>query len=196
MRSDCTIDTSSGHPTEKTMKIWPVLICVLLSGCAASFGDFYSARIPVHALEAYSGKTEIYETSDVATNAQTLHSHGYVIIGESEFQSANVLHGILEAQLRGQAKKVGADVVLWERRDAGVAIIKTPILVRVPGESQLIMTSSSANANVQVGGVSGHGSASGFSTTLVQTPATYRTETMEIAQQRITQRAIFFRKAK
>ena len=178
------------------MKILSSLSCLLLCGCAASFGDFYSAHVPVRTLMPYSGKTQIYETSDLSTNSQTLYSQGYEIIGESNFQSADVLHPVLEAQLKSQAKKVGADVVLWERRDAGVTVIKIPVLVTEPGQSQLIMTTSSANANVQVGGVNGNGSASGFSTTLVQSSPTYHTETRELAQRRLDQRAIFFRKMK
>lgn len=172
------------------------LLCLSLCGCAASFGDFYSALGMTRPLAAYSGKTEIFGTYDPNGDIQMMRSRGYELIGVSEFQSAKVFRSVLESQLRSVATNVGADVVLWRQRAGETTYAKMPILIADPIESHLIVTSSSANANVQVGGVSGYGSSTGLSTTLVQSAPTYHTETVDIAQQHMAQLALFFRKAK
>lgn len=90
-----------------------VVFVALLTGCANPYAQFYQGEADARKLPSYQSSTEefrIYSASDWERDLTALERRGFVMIGSSSFSAGtNVVH---EYQLREQATKVGAQLVL------------------------------------------------------------------------------------
>jgi hypothetical protein len=96
-----------------------LLISFLLLGGCNDFAKSYKPAAINVALASYSGKTEVAfsATSENLREAiKVLASRGYVCLGTSSFTTTNE---VTVEQIQTQGEKVGADVVLWERKFVG-----------------------------------------------------------------------------
>jgi len=87
---------------------------VLLSGCANYFADYYRGMPDARLRPGYIASTEplkVYSTNDFPRDVKALLQRGYVVIGQSTFNAGR--KKVSEGQLRAQAEKVGAQVVLF-----------------------------------------------------------------------------------
>jgi C-terminal processing protease CtpA/Prc len=113
------------------MKIffYPLMpLCLLLVGCATNgYSSFYREGQSFSAanIEPFSGNTKIIETTDPQKDAQNLVQRGYHLLGESSFMSR---HSENEYLIKQQAKKVGADIVLYSEYYLGAEQISLPTL--------------------------------------------------------------------
>ncbi|MGD1032555.1 MAG: PDZ domain-containing protein [Opitutaceae bacterium] len=98
-----------------------VALALLLGGCATNtFTQFYrdyTAGTPRsdldRALQPYSGTTRIVMTGDSQKDTTELFRQNYAILGESTFEWGKAPS---EEELREQARRAGADVVLYRAR--------------------------------------------------------------------------------
>jgi membrane-associated protease RseP (regulator of RpoE activity) len=110
------------------------VFAILLSACASNpFGKFYtdvtvtvSPEMVASRLEPPSGSTLIYSGSDPKQDTITSYEQGYVLIGYSSFVGA--IH-VTKEELMAQAKKVGADLVIfysqYSHTETGIAPVPT-----------------------------------------------------------------------
>ena len=87
---------------------------IFLTGCVTApngFSQFYQDRAGAGITNAppYSGNTRILTTSNATNDIKELFRSGYGLIGVSAFQGPPQANG----SLTSQAKKVGADIVLY-----------------------------------------------------------------------------------
>jgi hypothetical protein len=95
------------------MKRLILFAAVLLSGCANYFSEYYRGMPNGRLRPEYIASTEplkIYSTNDFSRDVKDLLQRGYVVIGQSAFNAGR--NKVSEGQLREQAEKVGAQVVL------------------------------------------------------------------------------------
>jgi hypothetical protein len=89
-------------------------VCVLLvAGCANPYAQFYSGvqDAPMRPnYEVVQGNLQIYGTDNFDRDAKVLIRRGYTPIGQLSFDAAST--GVSAGQLRKQAAKIGAHVVL------------------------------------------------------------------------------------
>jgi hypothetical protein len=98
---------------------WLLMTCstlAILTGCATrpnSYTQYYQDKAgpDLTNLPPYSGSTQILTTSNTVNDAKDLYRNGYTLLGVSEFQAPSQS----DNDLRLQAIKVGADVVLCSR---------------------------------------------------------------------------------
>lgn len=187
------------------MKIHQVLLTALsvgsLCGCASNpFKQFYSDKTANVApavlskrLMPYSGATQVFTTPDHQRDGQVLMQRGYLVIGESAFEGAV---SVTEAQIKDQAKIVGADIVLWSSSYQGASQAAVPFVQYQPGANSTTYSSGTVNANAYGTGGSAHGTAtySGYSTTT--SPGTFSTTIVPITVHRYAHGATFWRKAR
>lgn len=61
-------------------------------------------------LKEYSGTSVVYSSDNLQRDIGVIARHGFLILGESGFEGGG---SVTDAQLKTQAKKVGADAVLY-----------------------------------------------------------------------------------
>jgi len=143
-----------------------ILIC-FLSACANPYSSYYSGTPNARTLPNYSssnGVLQIYTTNNFEQDINLMNSKGYVVIGQASFIANS--NQVTERQLRLQAEKVGASVVIISVKDAGTVTGAVPI--SVPSNSTSY-TTGSATAYGAGGVANAYGNA---------TTTTYGTQTM------------------
>ena len=174
---------------------------MVLSGCATNYvSQFYRSEINDansalydESLMPFSGTTQIYSSSNHDEDGAALFRRGYTLIGKSGFKGSVA---VSELQLKQQAKRVGADIVLFGSRYQGAFQAAVPFIQYNPGTSSTTHSSGTANANVygSSGSAYGTGSYSGTSTTT--TPGSYSTTVVPTTVHRYAYSASFWRNSK
>ncbi len=142
-----------------------LLLC--LSGCVSSggFGTYYKG-------ETYSPSKNVKLYSYSLSSLEELKRQGYEIIGEASFNGPDVSWD----DAVNQAKKIGADIVLAEKRQTGSNQVFYPRTTYTPGKTYTVNSYSSGTASAYGTGGSAYGGYSGTSTSYVNTPG-YTTKT-------------------
>ena len=123
-------------------------IC-LITGCATipnGFSQFYQDRAGagITNLPPYSGSTKVFVQSANPTNdIKELYRNGYALIGFSAFEGPPQTQDMLMSQ----AKKIGADVVLYSSVYLGSQQAAVPFLQYHPGQTYTTTSSGTVNAN-------------------------------------------------
>jgi hypothetical protein len=102
-----------GITKEKPMKKLCAVLALLLVSCANPYAQFYRGLPDARHVPAYEpvpGDLQIYSTDNFEQDQLALMRRGYLPIGQAAFNAA--ANKVTEAQLREQARKVGAHVVL------------------------------------------------------------------------------------
>jgi PDZ domain len=95
------------------MKLLAVFLALTLSACANPYSQFYRPTIDPKTMPSYIPASEplkIYTTNDFPKDVDALVRKGYTPIGNASFNAAS--NRVTESQLRNQAAKVSAQVVL------------------------------------------------------------------------------------
>ncbi|MEK6806126.1 MAG: PDZ domain-containing protein [Pseudomonadota bacterium] len=95
------------------MKKIYLLVTVCLASCTNPYAKFYQGATDVQVQPYYDplqAALEIYSTDDFERDTKALLRRGYSPIGESSFQAGS--NSVSESDLREQAAKIGAHVVL------------------------------------------------------------------------------------
>jgi hypothetical protein len=90
-----------------------VVTALLLAACANPYEKFYHGTPDGRALPGYQASAapiQLYSTDNFARDVQLLQSKGFGVIGNSSFNAGS--NAVSERQVRSQAEKVGAQVVL------------------------------------------------------------------------------------
>lgn len=185
------------------MKNTPALILLplLLSGCVNGFTKFYQDRTANYPaalvqsrLQPYSGATQIFSSNDLQRDGADLTRRGYFLIGESAFQTGG---HVSSGQMLEQAKRVGADIVLYSSRFDHAEQAYIPVVNYQPGQTYTTYTSGTATASVYgSNGASawGTGQYNGMSTT--RGSGTYTTTDVPVTIRRYDYDAGFWRKGR
>lgn len=171
---------------------------VNLTGCVTApngFSTFYQDRLgaSITNLPPYSGITKILTESANPTNdVKELYRNGYILIGSSAFQ------GPPQSQdaMMSQAKKIGADAVLYSCVYLGSQQTTVPWIQYNPGQSSTTSSSGTVNANAWGSGGYAHGTGNYYGTSTTTSPGTFSTQIVPITVQRYQYQAGFFRKLK
>jgi hypothetical protein len=158
-----------------------------LLGCANPYTQFYRGQQDAHTLPNYvlvQGSLQIFATNNFPRDIAALERRGYAPIWESSFNAA--ANRVSERQLREQAAKIGAAVVLIASRYTGT----------ITGAMPLVMpntTTSYTTGNATVMGMGGMATVNGSATT-----TTYGTRTlmMPYSIQRDDFDAVYFAKVR
>jgi hypothetical protein len=183
-----------GHPFQK-MAWLPVAMCALagLAGCITApdgFNQFYQdvAGADIARLPPYSGTTKISMESNPAGDLKELYRSGYTLIGASVFQGPAQADGALERQ----AKKVGADEVLFSCADLQGGQAAVPWLQSNPGQTYTTTGSGTVHADAAGGGyVYGTGN---YGTATIAMPGKISAQVIPGAVHRYQYQARFFRR--
>lgn len=175
-----------------------VLGTAFLTGCANPFAQVYqnySSQWPItlqQRLLPPSSEPRIISSSNLHEDGLKLEEQGLQPVGFAGFRGR--LAG--QQQLITQARKVGADVVLYSSEFFHTEQGVIPVTAYQPGQTYTTQTSGTATANAYGSGgyASGSGTYSGYSTTT--TPGTYNTEYIPYQRQVFDQTAVFFRHVK
>lgn len=178
-----------------------VMLVALLSGCATNnFTQFYqdrTAAIPKDVLnrqlQSYSGTTQVFSSNDLQKDATELVRRGYVFLGESAFEGTGKA---TVAQLREQAKTVGADIVLYRSKYEGAEQASMPLLQYNPGQTSTTHNSGTVNASAYGSGGSAYGNANYSGTSTTTSPGTFSTTVVPITLHRYAHDALYWRKGK
>lgn len=171
----------------------------LLAGCATNpFAQFYqdnTKQWPItmqQRLLPPSSEPQIVSSANIQEDARRLEERGFVPIGFAGFRGG--LAG--QQQLRQQAKKVGADVVLYSSQFSHTEAGVIPWLSYQPGQTYITHSYGTATANAYGSGgyAYGSGTYSGYSTTT--TSGTYSTQYIPYQRQVFDQSAVFWRRMK
>jgi serine protease Do len=170
---------------------------VLLTGCVTApngFSQFYLDRAGTAITNAlpYSGNTQIFTTSSESNDVKELFRNGYALIGVSAFQGPPQARNALMSQ----AKKVGADVVLYASVYLGSQQAEVPIVQYHPGQTYTTTSSGTANANAWGDGGYAYGTGNYYGTSTTTSPGTFDTQTVPVTVQRYQYEAGFFRETK
>ena len=170
----------------------------LFTGCVTapnSFSQFYQDRVGASISNGlpYSGSTKIFTSSLNPTNdIKELYRNGYGLIGVSAFQ------GPPQSQdaLMFQAKKVGADVVLYSSVYLGSQQSAAPFVQYHPGQTYTTTESGIVSANAWGSGGYAYGTGNYRGNSTTTSPGTFSTQVVPITVQRYQYEAGFFRKMK
>jgi PDZ domain len=167
-----------------------------LTGCVTTpngFSQFYQDRAGASITNAppYSGSTKIL-TAATTNDWMELYRNGYALLGVSAFQGPPQANNAL----LGQAKKVGADVVLFSCSYLGSAQIAVPWIQYNPGQSSTTTSSGTVNANAWGSGGSAYGTANYYGNSTTTSPGTFSTQVVPVTVQRYQYEAGFYRKIK
>jgi len=164
-----------------------LLTLFALAACANPYSQFYhgipDARVNPY-YEALPGDVQIYTTNDFDRDVHIWMRKGYFVVGNSSFNGTSSAGS--EGQIRAQAKKVGAQVVLISSKYTHTVTGAMPLTL--PNNSTSYSTGS-ATAYGAGGMVNAYGSG---------TTTTYGTQTvmMPYSIQRADFGAIYFAKTK
>lgn len=150
------------------MKILAVLLALTLSACANPYSQFYRPTLDAKTMPSYipaSGPLKIYTTNDFPKDVDALMRKGYIPVGNASFNAAS--NKVTESQLRDQAAKVSAQVVLISSHYTHTVTGAMPLVL--PNNT----TSYSSGTATAYGPGGGMVNAYGNSTT-----TTYGTQTM------------------
>jgi PDZ domain len=114
-----------------------------------------------------------------------------VPLGESHFQ---VSGSIDPDSLMFQAKKVGADVVLFRSVYLGSYQSAVPLLQYNPGTTSTTYSSGTVNANAYGNGGYAYGTGNYYGSSTTTTPGTFSTQVVPVTMSRYQYDAIFWRK--
>ncbi len=178
-----------------------VVASILFAGCATNyFSKFYSddtAAVPpesvARTLLPYSGKTEIFSTENQKADHRKMTERGYVRIGYAGFEGAG---GVTHGQILEQAKRVGADIVLYSSGHTGSQIVTSPFIQYNPGTTSTTYNSGTAQANVYGTGGAAYGNATYSGTSTTTTPGTYSTTMIQSTVDTYEHGASFWRKGR
>jgi hypothetical protein len=164
-----------------------LILSAALWGCANPYSEFYKGNADARVMPMYDTTEvglKIYSTSDVERDRRALMRKGFFPIGEASFNAAS--GNVTDAQLRQQAEKVGAHVVLVSSRYSHTVNSAVPMTVPTT-------TTSYSTGHATAYGPGGTVNAYGSGTT-----TTYGTQTtmVPIAIQRSDFGALFFAKQK
>lgn len=163
-------------------------LCVaILSACANPYEQFYRGIPDGRKVNNYVPPTEpvqVYSSSNFANDIAALQRRGYAAIGQSSFNGA--ANRISESQLREEANKLGAAMVLVASRYTGTVSGVMPLMV--PHNS-----TSYTTGNATVTGPEGVANVTGTATT-----NTYGTSTVMMPYniQRADFAAVYFVKTR
>lgn len=166
------------------------------SGCVNPATQFYRDLVPPGAastLLPYSGTTQIYSSADMDRDAQSMRRRNYNCIGFSGFQGAVTL---TDAMLREQAKKVGADVVLYASKYQGSQQVAVPYTQYQPGQTSTTTSTGTVNANAYGTGGYAYGNANYYGTSTTTTPGTFSTTVVPVTVQRYEYGISYWRRCK
>lgn len=174
-----------------------IVASIFLAGCVIpgnGFSQFYQDRVgsAITNLPAYSGMTKIIAASDPTNDAKELYRNGYVLIGESGFQGPPQSRDALMSQ----AKRVGADVVLYSSTYLGSQQTVVPMVHYNPGQTYTTTESGMVNANAWGTGGYAYGTGNYYGTATTTSPGTFDTQMVPVTVQRYAYDAGFFRKTK
>ncbi|MDD5140987.1 MAG: PDZ domain-containing protein [Verrucomicrobiales bacterium] len=166
------------------------------TGCATApngFSQFYQDRAGASITNSppYSGSTKIFTQSTNPTNdlMEILRS-GYGLIGVSAFQGPPQSQDMLKSQ----ARKVGADIVLFSCVYLGSQQTAVPFLQYHPGQSYTTTSSGTVNANTWGSGGYAYGTGNYYGNSTTTSPGTFSTQVVPVTVQRYQYEAGFFRK--
>lgn len=174
-----------------------MMLCVL-TGCVTApngFSQFYQDRAgaSITNLPPYSGSTKIFTQSANPTNdLNELLRNGYGLIGVSAFQGPPQSQDALTTQ----AKKIGADVVLYSCVYLGSQQTAVPFLQYHPGQTYTTTSSGTVNANAWGNGGYAYGTGNYYGNSTTTSPGTFSTQVVPVTIQRYQYEAGFFRKLK
>lgn len=166
------------------------LFFVLLSACANPYSQFYTDQLggrsvrEVPMLIPHEGDPQLFSTSDQERDGRALLENGFVLIGYSNFNAGP----IDSSQAIGQAKKVGAAVVMVQSQYTNTVTGTIPYTVQNPSQTATTYHSGSVYGS---GGYAGY---SGTSTTTV--PGGYTTHQIPYSVNRFDYGATFWAKSK
>jgi hypothetical protein len=171
------------------------LALVNLTGCVTTqngFTQFYQdqAGAGITNLLAYSGTTKIFTPSNPTNDLKELYRNGFVLIGQSAFQGPPQADGALMTQ----AKKVGADVVLFSSAYLGSEQTSVPWIQYNPGQTYTTRSSGVVTANAWGSGGYAYGTGNYSGTSTTTTPGTFSTQVIPVTVHRFAYQAAFFRK--
>lgn len=196
------VKVSASSASTMNSRLFVFALVALLSGCATNnFTKFYrdqtagvSPAVLNENLKPFSGTTQVFSSNDLQRDGKDLMRRGYLVLGESAFEAGG---NNTDAQLKEQAKLVGADLVLYATKFERSEQSYVPLVQYNPGQTSTTYSSGTANANVYgSNGVSAYGTAnsSGYSTTT--SPGTFSTQVVPITVQRYAYNAIYWRQEK
>lgn len=167
-----------------------VVLTAALVGCANPYREFYTSSPNVQdarSIPTYDHSIldiRIHSTSDFQSDIRALVQQSYVVIGQTSFNAS--ADYISEANVRDQAVKVGAHVVLISAKHSHT--ISGAIPLSVP-QTSTSYTTGSATANGPYGSATAYGNA---------TTTTYGSQTvmMPYSVARYDAGAVFFAKYK
>lgn len=168
---------------------------VALTGCMTQngFSQFY--RDYTHGgatnLPPWSGHTSVFRPTNPPEDVKDLSRKGYIVLGESAFQGAAAT---TEQMLLSQAKKVGADVILYIANYLGSQQTAMPWMQYNPGQTYTTTSSGVVSANAYGSGGYAYGSGTYYGTSTTSTPGTYSTQMIPITLNYYSHDALFFRK--
>lgn len=150
----------------------PLLVVLVLSslvGCVNPYTKFYRPTADVKTMQGYVASSEplkIYTTNDFPKDTDALVRKGYLPVGNASFNSDS--SRVTESQLRDQAERVSAKIVLISSRYTNTVTGALPLVLPNTTTSY---TTGSATAYGSGGTVSGYGNS---------TTTTYGTQTTMI----------------
>ena len=116
------------------MKKFTLFALLFLANCSNSYKNNYlqSSSYNRDSVNFYAGgKPTIIEAANVYEEAKEYYKKGYLMVGESKFNSGNVQRS--DAKLSDVAKNVGAEIVLWSKVYTNT-VYNSPI-TRIPQET-------------------------------------------------------------
>jgi len=144
-----------------------IVSAAVLAGCANPYANFYKGNPDGRTIENYVPSNEplaIFSTNDFKRDIALMQRRGYAVVGTADFNAAS--NRVSQAQLREQATKVGAAVVL----------VSSHYTHTVSGVMPLTLpnnTTSYTTGNATVNGYGGFATVNGTATT-----TTYGTQTV------------------
>ncbi|WIM04713.1 MAG: PDZ domain-containing protein [Candidatus Nitricoxidivorans perseverans] len=150
------------------MKASILFLSLLLAACANPYSQFYRGIPDARVRPGYIATTEevkIYSTSDFGRDRKALMQKGYMPVGDSSFNAG--ANTVTEAQLREQASKIGAHLVLVSSKFTHAVSGAIPLTLP---DTTTSYSSGSATAYGSGGSVTAYGSST---TTTYGTQTTY-----------------------
>ena len=133
---------------DATMRKLLAVLTITLSACAANpFTEFYRGTSDARKLPSYvsvPGDVKIYSTDNFERDVQELTRKSYSVVGRSSFSAAS--NNATDSQLREQARKIGAQIVLvrpgYTRTTYGALPLSSPQATATSGSKDLLMPSA------------------------------------------------------